>query len=75
VKRWRLPVACLNALERQAKGRKAFFFEKKKQKTFDSWGARAHKRAARMQKFFGSFFQKRTFFLVNQSTMSRANMA
>jgi hypothetical protein len=34
--------------------RKAFFFEKKKQKTFASL------RARRDQKFFGSFFQKRT---------------
>jgi hypothetical protein len=46
----------------KAKPRKQFFFEKKNQKTFDyvelirgSRGA-----AANEQKFFGSFFQKRT---------------
>jgi hypothetical protein len=40
---------------------KHFFFEKKKQKTFVSGGVR-HLRCKRPQeqKFFGSFFQKRT---------------
>jgi hypothetical protein len=43
-----------------------FFFEKKNQETFAIWRMRrrwklpAH---ANEQKFFGSFFQKRTFFL------------
>jgi hypothetical protein len=52
-------------------GRKAFFFEKKKQKTF------AHRRTrsisnwatdAKEQKFFGSFFQKRTPFCPGLAT-------
>jgi hypothetical protein len=45
-------------------GRKYFFFEKKKQKTF----VRSVKRPARpkRQKFFGSFFQKRTASLLRQ---------
>jgi hypothetical protein len=49
------------------KGRKNFFFEKKKQKTFihgvrptaQSGGTYAGRNG---QKFFGAFFQKRTFF-------------
>jgi hypothetical protein len=44
--------------------RKRFFFEKKNQKTFIRWspvGRRWHKLNG--QKFFGSFFQKRTAFL------------
>jgi hypothetical protein len=44
--------------------RKAFFSEEKKQKTFIFWawptGLAHHKE----QKFFGSFFQKRTNFLL-----------
>jgi hypothetical protein len=40
---------------------KAFFSEEKKQKTFNLW-IRAHRQLAlKEQKFFGSFFQKRTF--------------
>jgi hypothetical protein len=45
---------------------KRFFFEKKKQKTFIPFGAEfrhelpQHKKKG--QKFFGSFFQKRTAF-------------
>jgi predicted dienelactone hydrolase len=43
---------------------KAFFSEEKKQKTFESFRcAPLNARAPRKQKFFGSFFQKRTFFL------------
>jgi SH3-like domain-containing protein len=46
-------------------GSKTFFFEKKKQKTFARWG-RGHLRrqSPQDQKFFGSFFQKRTAFLL-----------
>jgi hypothetical protein len=45
----------------KAKVRKHFFFEKKKQKTFAHWGP-GHRYCHRPQdqKFFGSFFQKRT---------------
>jgi hypothetical protein len=43
--------------------RKNFFFEKKKQKTFTNWSrARPRGAATYDQKFFGSFFQKRTAF-------------
>jgi hypothetical protein len=42
------------------KERKRFFFEKKKQKTFVIVGSPAA--YAKGKKFFGSFFQKRTFF-------------
>jgi hypothetical protein len=43
-------------------GRKAFFFVKKKQKTFDRAVADLSGDGATAdQKFFGSFFQKRTF--------------
>ncbi len=44
--------------------RKNFFFEKKKQKTFDRWVRASRNARARVQKFFGSFFQKRTSLLV-----------
>jgi len=37
-----------------------FFFEKKKQKTFAHWLRPLRKSSANFQKFFGSFFQKRT---------------
>jgi hypothetical protein len=47
--------------ERQ--GRKAFFFEKKKQKTFARLSRTFPAANAKWQKFFGSFFQKRTAFL------------
>jgi hypothetical protein len=40
---------------------KVFFSEEKKQKTFMSCSRPAC--ASKKQKFFGSFFQKRTFFL------------
>jgi hypothetical protein len=43
-------------------GRKAFFFEKRKQKTFPP-ALTSPCAQANGQKFFGSFFQKRTFFL------------
>jgi hypothetical protein len=47
------------------KARKNFFFEKKKQKTFTICGQQAVQigqpdAARNRQKFFGSFFQKRT---------------
>jgi hypothetical protein len=42
--------------------KKAFFFEKKKQKTFVSLDGGWGKVRDSEQKFFGSFFQKRTFF-------------
>jgi hypothetical protein len=45
---------------------RVFFFEKKKQKTFDPFGfGLPGKARPSSQKFFGSFFQKRTaFFLI-----------
>jgi hypothetical protein len=44
-------------------GRKDFFFEKEKQKTFTYLAAASPGEAQpRIQKFFGSFFQKRTAF-------------
>jgi AcrR family transcriptional regulator len=44
--------------------RKRFFFEKKNQKTFIHWSAWPETGVAqRREKFFGSFFQKRTSFL------------
>jgi hypothetical protein len=44
--------------------RKHFFFEKKKQKTFIGCRGLAISARQKNQKFFGSFFQKRTFFLL-----------
>jgi hypothetical protein len=42
-------------------GSQVFFFEKKKQKTFNRLAAAFPDRASQdSQKFFGSFFQKRT---------------
>ena len=43
---------------------KRFFLEKKKQKTFTPYRVLTGKRTDREQKFFGSFFQKRTAFLL-----------
>jgi hypothetical protein len=43
---------------------KVFFFEKKKQKTFMSLGWCLRKVRDSDQKFFGSFFQKRTAFFL-----------
>jgi hypothetical protein len=37
-----------------------FFFEKKNQETFDSWGASVRPYVIKKQKFFASFFQKRS---------------
>jgi hypothetical protein len=49
---------------RQEKG-KVFFFEKKKQETFvDSGFGPSGEAQPSSQKFFGSFFQKRTAFLL-----------
>jgi hypothetical protein len=39
-----------------------FFSEEKKQKTFDRCRGSVRQRVLRKQKFFGSFFQKRTAF-------------
>jgi hypothetical protein len=48
----------------RCEARKYFFFEKKKQKTFAPLGHAVKSMANRNeQKFFGSFFQKRTAFL------------
>jgi hypothetical protein len=44
---------------------KPFFFEKKKQKTFENLRVMPKQSGANMQKFFGSFFQKRTLFLLS----------
>jgi hypothetical protein len=44
----------------QAGGRKHFFFEKKKQKTLHVRAAVVQPASPKDQKFFGSFFQKRT---------------
>jgi hypothetical protein len=41
---------------------KQFFFEKKNQKTFANSGSRVASASLNWKKFFGSFFQKRTFF-------------
>jgi hypothetical protein len=41
---------------------KVFFFEKKQQKTSTPAVRASHNARARVQKFFGSFFQKRTAF-------------
>jgi hypothetical protein len=52
------------------KKRQAFFFEKKKQKTFATWPARLNPTwaaYAKEQEFFGSFFQKRTYFFLLKS--------
>ncbi len=45
--------------------RKPFFFEKKKQKTFVWLSRKPEPALTPKQKFFGSFFQKRTFFLLS----------
>jgi hypothetical protein len=48
-------------LGRRVSDRKPFFFEKKKQKTFANLAAVSPERlGSNEQKFFGSFFQKRT---------------
>jgi hypothetical protein len=44
---------------------KRFFFEKKKQKTFTNWATGGATSTDQDQKFFGSFFQKRTAFLAS----------
>jgi hypothetical protein len=41
------------------KGRKAFFFEKKKQKTFIIFAQHYCRRVFRNKSFFGSFFSKK----------------
>jgi hypothetical protein len=54
-------------------GRKQFFFAKKNQKTFPSWGARYGTARTKQQKFFGSFLQKRTLpFLTSKVAPFRA---
>jgi hypothetical protein len=42
------------------KERKRFFFEKKKQKTFPNWATGAETSTVKDQKFFASFFKKRS---------------
>jgi hypothetical protein len=42
---------------------KQFFFEKKNQKTFATWPRASGEDRDSGEKFFGSFFQKRTAFL------------
>jgi hypothetical protein len=55
-----LQVQCEGGIEQG----KDFFFEKKKQKTFIcSASASPERLGPDLQKFFGSFFQKRTFLL------------
>jgi cytochrome c-type biogenesis protein CcmH/NrfF len=44
-------------------GSKVFFSEEKKQKTFVLWPWPVTSIVFKKQKFFGSFFQKRTFLL------------
>jgi predicted dienelactone hydrolase len=57
--------------ESMKKVRKPFFSEEKRQKTFISLvGAVRHAYALKEQKFFGSFFQKRTFLLLALSFLS-----
>jgi hypothetical protein len=55
------------------RGKQYFFFEKKKQKTFVRWlrGGLIGTYLNR-QKFFGSFFQKRTAFLLTAAPTLRA---
>jgi len=63
---------------RQLARKEVFFFEKKKQKTFALWRTwRISKVAAyaKQQKFFGSFFQKRTYFLAPVSGPSLQKLA
>jgi hypothetical protein len=53
--------------------KKVFFFEKKNQKTFALWRSRPSSpwsADAEWQKFFGSFFQKRTLFSSSQAAIS-----
>jgi len=47
----------------RSKESKHFFFEKKKQKTFDPAVRASRNARARVQKFFGSFFSKKNAFL------------
>jgi hypothetical protein len=64
-----LPLPCAGVVTRvprdHKEARKYFFFEKKKQKTFAPLldAVRTIDTHRNKQKFFGSFFQKRTAFL------------
>jgi hypothetical protein len=60
---------------RSKSGRKAFFFEKKNQKTITSSGRCWRKVRDSDQKFFGSFFQKRTFFLLPNAKSTKKPVA
>jgi hypothetical protein len=52
-------------------GSKRFFFEKKKQKTFTSFGAEyPPRKCLNGQKFFASFFQKRSACFLLNATLS-----
>jgi hypothetical protein len=54
---------CDNGAGDEVVGRKRFFFEKKKQKTFIYWGiCRWRCLGPKERKFFASFFQKRSAF-------------
>jgi hypothetical protein len=50
--------------------RKQFFFEKKNQKTFARLSRSSRQRKLEWEKFFGSFFQKRTAFSAEPSPCS-----
>jgi hypothetical protein len=47
-----------------AKESKRFFFEKKKQKTFANWASGGETSTDKDQKFFASFFHKRSAFFL-----------
>jgi hypothetical protein len=47
---------------------KDFFFEKKKQKTFESCGPRQSRRARKRVKVFWFFFSKKNAFLLRTNT-------
>jgi hypothetical protein len=51
---------------RAEKGRKVFFFEKKNQKTFSPGSVPVAGFEAEGEKFFASFFQKRSAFLLTR---------
>jgi hypothetical protein len=61
VAEWSWAVATSTTPGRDTKGRKHFFFEKKKQKTFAFLLGVWRSSEPNSQKVFGSFFQKRTF--------------
>jgi hypothetical protein len=50
---------------------KQFFFEKKNQKTFDTWGTRCIQRVPQVSKVFASFSKKKRF-LASYGSISMA---